>query len=535
MPTLPSSTVADILREKGPLLPSDLVRELVRRGLSASAARQRLSRAVEPVRRFDQLTLPHNQQILYHEAHFRSERYWEGIYNALVQSGSVYGIALGSLEARGGIVPSRWFDIISGSPFRLSNHLGWDVVQHNLEATGLVIREIIPGLGEALALSPRVPLRRNPISLVKARHVAEDLLLIAARDWLRKNGFVSYDRVEIRSDDASPSYANLGWDLVGPSYLLPLFSKSASTIKPGFVVLDALIDDNLQPSHVRYFIHKCKLAHNQRRSRPFVPILLANGFTREAFDLGRRHGLVFSTPANFLGDELAAALSALVRALANAAAVAATNPELVSDLYSKLSKIEGAAGNLRGALFEMVVGHCVRAREGNTIDIGKQIVTPDGDRAEIDVLRVKEDQEVAIYECKGHAPSHTISVGTIRTWLMETVPRIRRWLLGEERFRRCSVEFSYWTTGHFEDAALTMLQEASEATRKYKITWRTGKEVREYAKLVGSPHILKILDEHYTAHPLTVQVTRASRNPERGIGGPTPVMEPLAPNIEASF
>lgn len=42
--------------------------------------------------------------------------------------------------------------------------------------------------------------------------------------------------------------------------------------------------------------------------------------------------------------------------LTNAAAVAAASPEKLEKLFQKLSSIEGPAGNLRGALFELLVG-----------------------------------------------------------------------------------------------------------------------------------------------------------------------------------
>jgi len=63
-------------------------------------------------------------------------------------------------------------------------------------------------------------------------------------------------------------------------------------------------------------------------------------------------------------------------------------------LFSTLGRIEGAAANLRGALFEMIVGFLVREREGNTIDIGERVSDPGtGRSAEMDVRRIKEDQE----------------------------------------------------------------------------------------------------------------------------------------------
>jgi hypothetical protein len=84
---------------------------------------------------------------------------------------------------------------------------------------------------------------------------------------------------------------------------------------------------------------------------------------------------------------------------------------LVGELFDKLSSIEGAASNLRGALFEMLVGHCVQKCEDGLIDIGKRLVDKaTGKEADVDVFRVKEHREVWCYECKGHQPTEIVGL-----------------------------------------------------------------------------------------------------------------------------
>ncbi|MCE7887026.1 MAG: hypothetical protein DYH13_05930 [Alphaproteobacteria bacterium PRO2] len=77
-----------------------------------------------------------------------------------------------------------------------------------------------------------------------------------------------------------------------------------------------------------------------------------------------------TTPATLFGEDVAKALADLMDTLTNAAAVAASSPDQLEKLFQKLSGIEGSAGNLRGALFELLVGHMVRQLEGGSIDIG---------------------------------------------------------------------------------------------------------------------------------------------------------------------
>lgn len=92
-------------------------------------------------------------------------------------------------------------------------------------------------------------------------------------------------------------------------------------------------------------------------------------------------------------------------------------PERIEKILGSQSKIEGAAGNLRGALFEVVVGHMVRSIEGGPIDIGAIVRGANsGARAEIDGHLV--------YECKGHQSSARASKGEVEVWLTKKVPII---------------------------------------------------------------------------------------------------------------
>src|SRR5262249_49393677 len=154
---------------------------------------------------------------------------------------------------------------------------------------------------------------------------------------------------------------------------------------------------------------------------------------------GRARGVIVATPGSLFGRDVAVGLAALLQTLTKPAAVAVKRPELIGDLFDKLGRIEGAAANLRGALFEMVVGHCVVKLEDGIIDIGKKIVEPEsGARAEIDVYRIKEYREVWSYECKAHQPSEIVGRPQVEKRLTAKVPLIHRVLRRQDRFQETS-------------------------------------------------------------------------------------------------
>ena len=233
-----------------------------------------------------------------------------------------------------------------------------------------------------------------------------------------------------------------------------------------------------------------------------MPVLLADGYTPEALRAGKAAGIVMATTRNLFGDSVAHALCSLIDTLTHAAAVAASNPDRLIGLLKDLSAIEGAEGNLRGALFEMIVGYLVREVEGHTIDIGEIVYDPEsGKAADIDVRRIKEHQECWFYECRARQPDARIGEDAISAWI-ERVNRVWRFHRAETRFQGYRFGFEIWTTGLFDDKALVLLEKEKAIRKRITIGWRDGDQVRDYAKQASRKAILDTLDKHYFKHPL---------------------------------
>ena len=85
-------------------------------GLSPDAAKQRVSRASPPIRKFPIRLLPKNEAFLYHQDDRNSERFWEALVRSLRESSSIYGLALDGLIARGGLAQRPSFNVVAGAP-----------------------------------------------------------------------------------------------------------------------------------------------------------------------------------------------------------------------------------------------------------------------------------------------------------------------------------------------------------------------------------------------------------------------------------
>jgi hypothetical protein len=81
-------------------------------GISAEAARQRLSRLPANVRVLYGIPFPKRARFIYLDDQFGSSAYWDALQRDIDEAGPAYAAALAGVRARGGIVPGR----ISMSP-----------------------------------------------------------------------------------------------------------------------------------------------------------------------------------------------------------------------------------------------------------------------------------------------------------------------------------------------------------------------------------------------------------------------------------
>jgi hypothetical protein len=497
--------VEPVLKVLGPCLSSRLRAALEERGLSPEAARQRVSRAGGAVKRLQGLVFPRGVRFLYHESTFNSPAYWEALVRDVGRAAPAYAAAIAALEARGGVVPLGHFGIISGSPVLQKGQIASATVLERLTAVRLTKQIEVRGVGTCVALDGNGHFSRAIDSVLKARLLTEKILLLAIRDWARKLGVGSSDKIALRDDgDEPPKVGTFRWDLTAPSYLNPMVRREKSgKLRPGFLVCDAVVGGEIDIGAIGAFARKCELLGYLRRVPPILPVLIADRFTREAFRLGRSRGIIMATPGTLFGREIAQGLASLVTALTKAAAVAVRNPEVIGELFDKLSSIEGAASNLRGPLFEMIVGHCVQKCDDGLIDIGKLLTDKTtGRTAEVDVFRVKEQREVWCYECKAHQPTEVVNLAAVTYWIDNRIPVMHAALRAEERFQGNKFHYEFWTCGTFAADALAYIEQAACNTKKYVIGWKDGPAVRKYASQVKRSSVLKVLDEHFFNHPL---------------------------------
>lgn len=490
--------ISRLLEAQGPMR-AGLVADTLQKklGVSSEAARKRISRIKPPIRKFPIQLLPKREGFLYLEDQRNAEYFWTNFHSALRDTRSVYGYAIDALVARGGVVPSDEFAVISGAPIAMKKQITVSRLLNTMIEAGIVERTNFLNMGNCVAID-KYELGRRDLAGYRAKRLTEEIILDAVRDWLRKLGIGSYNKISIRGEDADLMVGQFKWDLTAPSYLHPLKLDDG---KPGFVVSDVFVDSDLSEFDIRYFIRKVELLKASIPAR-ILPILIADSFSRSALHEGKRVGVMMVTPSNLFGKRVGSALRTLIQTLKNAAAIATSNPDKLVKLVEDLSEIEGTAGNLRGVLFELIAAYLAKF-DAVSVDIAIPAKDPNtGKSAEIDVLKIPSRAECVCIECKGKGPGGDVSLEEVEIWFSR-IPIFRTHLRSQERFREAQLSFELWTTGTFTSNALAKLQFEKKRRTKDPIRWKDGQAVLEVAKSGKEKAIRIALHNHFLRHPLS--------------------------------
>lgn len=496
----------ELLRDCGPCLSTDLTRILVQsHGIGPEAARKRVSRQGKNVRRLAYVTFPRNVRFVYLQQQFGSPEYWERLIQALLDTGSAYGLALAALRQRGGIMPFEHFPIACGAPLRQSKHLSPETIFQRLQKAQLLDSYDVPGVGSCIALVQGPDRYDAGSEDIRARLVGEAILLKAIRSWVQRLGLGSYDKIAVRDEGATqPKVGTFAWDLSAPSYLGAMVEwTTGGRPKPGFIACDVLLGVEVDEAGLRPFINKSTTLRSLGRIGRCLQIFVAERYTRAAFELAKKNGIVPATPDSLFGREVAEGLAQLVEVLRQAAHFA-IRPEVFGEVFSRLAKIEGAATNLRGALFEFIAAEMARQMIASHVRINVIFKAPTGEKAEVDVLAEKSNQSVTFIECKGYQPFGTIPDDLIEKWLKKTVPLVYQEARRHPDWKSLKLRFEFWTTGKLSDRAIEMISTAQRNIRpgKYSVGFCDADAVHAAARELGDKGLLNTLEQHFLEHPL---------------------------------
>lgn len=494
--------IHDYLKMKGPRLTSEIADYLVRSlALTPEAARKRVSRTKVNIKRLAYITFPHKARFAYLTEQFGSPTYWANLIEALLATNSVYGYAIAALRTRGGIVREKYFPIVCGAPIRQSRHLSPETILARLVQAGLFKKVEVPGAGLCICLVQEDG-HYDQMSLdLQARLITEDILLTAVRDWVRKLGLVSYERVNVRGGATLPMVGTFAWDMTAPSYLGPL-SRVAKDgkVKPGFFVTDVFLGEELARADVEPFVKKCLTLRTLRNVGPCMQMFVAERYAADAFQLLKRHGIIPATPRSLFGEEVAKALTQVTSVLLNAA-LWKIDPAHLDELFRRLGKIEGASVQLRGTLLEfMAAGHWRRLSDHVWMN---RILKAGGNKAEADVIAMSDRSSITFIECKGYSPYATIPDAEVKDWLQKRVPTLYKAAREHPDWQNLQVRFEFWASGQLTSESIELIETARKTInlKRYSIILLQGPEILSAFELGRDPSLAVAFRKHFMRQP----------------------------------
>ena len=520
-----ADVIVTILSKSGPMLSSDLARVLENKyGVSAPAARKRIERGCDEMRKLSHVVFPHRARFVYLRSDYGSPRFFSNLLEALRKTNSTYYYALQALEMRSNVMLRSHFLIACGAPVVQMKHISAESLTERLIKADLVKEILLPDGDVCIVRCDQeiAFLDSHALAKMKARLVAERVALLAVKDWARSLGIVSYGAVKTREDeglDRMPQVGTFQWDMAGPSYLFPMRSYTSSAdLQSGFFVCDIALNGRVTAEEISAFVKKCVTLRSLPKVGRCLQVFVAEDYSTEAFALLKREGIIPASTESLFGLEVAKALKNLCSVLVNTASLL-ESPEALDKIFSGLSRIEGAASTLRGSLFEFAVAQIAKTTfPGSDPEVNRKEKDSLGRAAEIDVLVVKKNQEVVFIECKGVHPLGTVDNDEVIKWLDVRIPVLREVAKYHSEWRNLPQRFEIWSSGGFTEHALSLITERNQKTQKYTIEARSAEYVRSQVRASNDAGLIRTYEEHFINHPmreLEVAQERAARKVQR--------------------
>lgn len=473
------TSIEKILQESGPLMSSELARRLERiESIPYNTASQRVKRdrKIIKIKGFFQS----GQSLCYLEMH-ENEDLYKILNENLFKYGKKYWYCLNAIKLHGGTIERKHLECLTNYPILpLQKHIPFDKVMQMFVNEGILVFN-----GNHYHLSPKFKRQRSSSNSVTTIDFIKNDLLSNFESLTKNTGLISYNTGEKFAE-----YGKFRWAFKGVSNITGLVNNG----KPGFLLADILIGAPICKEDVSFFIEKIKHVQSFKNAGKLIPFLLVDDLNKEALLWLKQHGIVVGLIGELFGKKYADALKELVTILNNAGASLKQTPEKYLDLIKELRKYnEGLVNNIRGTLFEFVVGHIHSINSNSSIDLGR-IILDNGAQHEIDVV-ANYPNKIVIAECK--AVKSKIDTNYVDLWLGQKLPAFKKWFDKQETWKKKNLEFEFWSISGFTNEALMKLDYIANSATKYRLQYFQADDIRSKAKIMDNKKLKEALDDYF--------------------------------------
>jgi hypothetical protein len=421
------------------------------------------------------------QSFCYLENQFNDPNFFEKLSSAMEEYGKKYWYCLNAIKLTGGILSQKFLECYTNYPvLPLKSHVPFKEVLQKFVANNILIFN-----DEYYLLAPRFNQSYLSLSQYSTIEMIKDDILNNFKSITKNIGLTSYHTGETFAE-----FGKLKWAFKGVCPVAGLKSNG----KFGFVLSDILFGHPIYEKDVLFFIEKLKTVQSFKNASRILPFLIVDDLDQKALEILKSNGILIGFIKELFGQKYADTLKDLVTVLNNAGASLKTEPDKYLDLIHELKKYNsGLANNIKGTLFEFVVGHIHSFKSNSSITLGREIFE-NNKKHEIDVLAIYNDKAV-FAECK--AIKGKIDKARIEKWTSEKIPAFRQWANKQDTWRNKNLEFEFWTTSGFEEDAEDILKKISSTASSIKVSYYSGQEVRKRALEINNKKLKETIDNFF--------------------------------------
>jgi hypothetical protein len=378
------TTIESILRTNGPMISGELAKKLeLAESIPYNTASQHVTRnkKIFKIKGFYRS----NQSLCYLKIHENEEILYDSFIKSLYDFGRKYWFCINALNLHGGTLRKDFLECYTNYPvLPLKKHVPFNKVMQKFVQNGVLVYN-----NSYYSIAPRFLIsRQSPIANKTIEQIKEDTL--SSFHMFAKNiGLISY-----KTGETFAEYGKFRWAFKGVSTITGLMQNE----KTGFLLADILMATSIYENDVKFFVEKIKHIQSFNGAPKLIPFLLVDDLDNKALRYLKSNGIIVGFIGELFGQKYAETLRELITILNNAGASLKSNPNKYLELIKQLKKYnEGLVNNIRGTLFEYMVGH-IHSINSQMLEIGREIIEFNS-RHEMDIYAIYSDK-VVIAECK---------------------------------------------------------------------------------------------------------------------------------------
>lgn len=468
-----------LLKSSGPILSSELARQLASyEGISVNTASQRISRetSIKKIGGF----FRYQQSLVYLPDQAKQGLVYPVLEGLMKQNGVKYWNALSAVIGNGGSISREFLECYTSFPIiPITSHKTFDEVMRRFVDENILIYDKV-----GYSLGPNFHPKLNKPGVTRGIEFIKQNVLDHFRDQQRNTGMVSYETAELMGE-----YGGFRWAFKGLCPIMGL--RRGQTM--GFVLGDVLLGRPINLKDVLFFTTKLDIINSYQNAPKLIPYLIVDNLSPEAMRHLKERGIVIGFINELFGERYATLLKQLIEVLKKAGdSLNGEHPDRYLDLLNELRKYnKGLLNNMRGTLFEYMVGH-IHAKENASIEMGREVFVI-GAKHEMDV-KAEYTKKVVFAECKSY--KLPVDRGMVNVWITQKVPAFFKWFNEQDAYNGRKPEFEYWSTSGYDDDALEKLTEFAKLG-KHTVRIYGPKEIKQIVAETNDKKMREAVENFY--------------------------------------